>query len=83
MANGFTFYSSFYAAIKKLPENEQLAFYEGLCRYAFFGEYPNVEPGTMSDLAYTSIIPNVDASIRRRENGAKGGSKKKDEKKGA
>lgn len=80
MADRFTFYNSFYAAIKKLPDEEQLAFYDGLCRYAFFNEYPDVKPGTMSDLAYTSILPNVEASIRRHENGAKGGRPTKQKK---
>lgn len=77
MADRFTFYNSFYSAIMKLPEEEQLDFFRGLCRYAFFGEFPDVTPGSMSDLAYTSILPNVEASIRRRENGAKGGRPKK------
>lgn len=80
MADRFTFYASFYTAIKKLPENEQLAFYDGLCRFAFFGEYPKPELGSMSDLAYTSILPNVEASIQRRQNGAKGGRPPKEKK---
>ena len=73
MANRFMFFRSYYEAISKLPENERLAFYNGLCEYAFNDVYPEYPAGSMSDLAYTSILPNVDASIQRAKNGKKGG----------
>lgn len=78
MADRFMFFVSYYAAIKKLPKDEQFDFFIGICEYAFEGKYPKCEPGTMSDLAYTSILPNVEASIKRSENGRKGGRPKKE-----
>ena len=76
-AGKFSFYESFYRTVLKLPEEEQLPFLLGMCGFVFDGVFPEYEPGSASDLAYTVIIPHLEASIKGQENGKKGGRPKK------
>ena len=77
MADRFTFFESYYRAAQKLPEEEKLAFYEGLCALVFDGEFPEVAPGSSADMAYTVILPHVEKSIEMSERGKKGGRPRK------
>lgn len=77
MADRFTFFESYYRAAQKLPEDERLAFYEGLCRLAFDGVFPEYEPGSKTDMAYTVILPHIQKSIDMSERGKMGGRPRK------
>lgn len=80
MTDRFTFFESYYRAALKLPEDEQLAFFKGICSLVFDGVFPEYEPGSKSDMAYTVILPHIEKSIEMYENGKKGGRPKKDSK---
>lgn len=77
MADRYMFFESYYRAACKLSDEDRLTFYDGLCSYAFDGVFPEFEPGTMLDMAFTLAFPNVEKSVRQCEtlkaNGAKGG----------
>lgn len=75
MRDSFIFYSSFYEAIVDLPDEERLKCYDMICEYALTGKIPEVSGIAKSIFAL--IKPNVDASIKRRKNGAKGGRNNK------
>lgn len=77
MADRFTFFESYYRAARKLPEDERLAFYEGLCSLAFDGVFPEYEPGSKTDMAYTVILPHIQKSIDMSDRGKMGGRPKK------
>ena len=72
MTDGFVFYASFYQAVSVLPEEERLAAYDMICRYALTGD----EPERITGAAYAVYLmakPQIDKNRQRRENGAKGG----------
>ena len=72
--DSFVFYRSFFEAIEKLKKNDKLTVYSHLCKYALgedVGELDGV-PGAIFDL----IKPQIDANLRRYENGTKGGRPK-------
>ena len=66
----FVFYRSFYEAIKKLKKSDQLTVYSHLCRYALGEEVEEIDgvPAAIFEL----IKPQIDANLRRYENGMKG-----------
>ena len=78
MRDSFIFYSSFYEAIVDLPDEERLKCYDMISEYALTGKTPEVTGIAKSIFAL--IKPNVDASIKRRKNGSKGGKNNKKEK---
>lgn len=79
----FTFYESFYKAIKRLKDpSERAQFYDAVCEYALYGNQPDID--SLSDLAaiaFELIKPNLDAGRRKAENGKSGGSSKQKESK--
>lgn len=77
MADRFTFFESYHRAAQKLPPEDRLGFYEGLCSLAFDGVFPEVEPGSGTDMAFTVILPHIEKSIEMAERGKKGGRPKK------
>lgn len=79
----FTFYESFYKAIKRIKDpSERAQFYDAVCEYALYGNQPDID--SLSDLAaiaFELIKPNLDAGRKKAENGKVGGlSKQKDSK---
>lgn len=70
----FVFYRSFYEAIRKLNKKDQLTVYSHICGYAFGEKTDELEgvPSAIFDL----IKPQIDANLRRYENGLKGGRPK-------
>ena len=72
--DSFIFYKSFYEAIKKLKKKEQLTVYSQICEYVFEQKNSVLDgvPGAIFDL----IKPQIDANLRRFENGKKGGRPK-------
>lgn len=69
--DSFVFYKSFYEAIKKLKKSDQLTLYSHICRYAL-GEKVDVIEGVPAAI-FDLIKPQIDANLRRYENGLKGG----------
>lgn len=74
MRDSFIFYGSFLEAIKDLPDEERLKCYDAICIYALEGELPDVSG--VSKAVFSLAKPNIDSSIKNRENGRKGGKNK-------
>lgn len=74
MRDSFIFYASFAKAIKRRPEPEQLRALWAIIDYGLDGIEPEDDG---SDAAYMSIFemaqPQIDANIKRKADGAKGG----------
>ena len=74
----FTFYESFYSAIKRIKnKTAQRDAFVVLCEYALNGEEPDLDklPDSVA-IAFELVRPTLDASRRKAESGKKGGSKK-------
>lgn len=81
MRKSFVFYRSFYEAIKDLPRDIQGEIYTAIMEYGLNGnETENLKPVARS--IFTLIKPNLEANIKRYENGCKsnGRPKKTEEK---
>lgn len=65
------FYRSFYEAIKGLKLTDQAKVYDAVFAYALDGIEPELSGITKS--IFTLIKPQIDANIKRRTNGSKGG----------
>ena len=68
--DSFIFYKSFYDAIKKLKKKDQLIIYSHICEYVFDSKTDELE-GVASAI-FDLIKPQIDANLRRYENGKKG-----------
>lgn len=70
----FTFYRSFYEAVKDLPKDIRLEVLTAIVEYGLYGTEPTgMKPFTKS--IFTLVRPNIDANRTRFENGKKGGRK--------
>lgn len=70
----FTFYASYYDAVKKLSKKDQLSLLMAICAYAIDGVDSNLSGGAAS--AFILIKPTLDASRRKAESGKRGGNGK-------
>lgn len=81
MRTQFTFYASFWEAIRRIKDPAARAeAYDVICEYALTGTEPEVD--FLTDAAATAYImakPNLDASKRKAEAGKRGGSSKQTE----
>lgn len=79
----FTFYESFYKAVKRIKDPESRAqAYDAICSYALYGQEPNLDSfSDFSAIAFELIKPNLDSSRKKAENGKAGGSKKQNKSK--
>lgn len=71
----FTFYRSFYEAIKSMPPKVQPELYTAVMEYALFG----IEPVNLSEIAYGVFVlikPTLDVNNARFANGKKGGRRR-------
>ena len=71
----FTFYESFFQAIKEIGDKDlQVKMYEAICNYSLY----NIEPNFTGILkmAWLLIKPNLEASRKKAEAGKKGGQNK-------
>lgn len=79
MIDRFTFFSSYYEALRPLPDEDRLLLYDAIFDYAFQGEETQ-EMTVYSKSLFTLLKPHIDSSIQYRqkqsENGAKGGRPK-------
>ena len=72
----FTFYRSFWEAVKTLPKKDRLPVLEAIISYALDGTVP--QGLTTGQSAFFLLVkPNLDAARRKAESGKQGGSKKK------
>lgn len=78
MRKQFTFYHSFYDAIKALPKEDQADLFLAICAYALDDEKPQLQG--MADVAFTLIKPVLDTGKRKAAAGAAGGKSKADRK---
>jgi len=69
----FSFYRSFYDAVRGLPPAERLGMYDAMADFAFRDEEPGFE-NPMLTMAWTLIRPLIESSKRGQVNGAKGGN---------
>lgn len=74
----FTFYRSYYDAIKVLPKREQTAVLLALCAYALDKEEPNLT-GTAGAI-FTLIRPTLDSGWKKAIGGSRGTPQKDNEK---
>lgn len=70
--DSFIFYASFFEAIKKLPESNQLELYNAIFEYGLNGVEPQLEG--VNDAIFDLIRPQLKANRTRYENGCKGGA---------
>lgn len=75
----FTFYSSFWEAVKGLPDEMFVPTVKAICTYALDGIVPELEP--IPRAIFAVIKPNLDSSRRKAENGKRGGDVKQTESK--
>lgn len=71
----FIFYRSFYEAIKELAPESQGRVYTAICAYVLDGDTPKFTG--IENAIWLLIKPQLDANVRKYENGAKGGRPKK------
>lgn len=77
--NQFTFYRSYYEAVKELPKKEQSAVMLAICAYALDEKEPALT-GTAKAI-FSLVRPTLDASRRKAANGKAGGERKQTESK--
>ena len=68
------FYRSFYEALKDLPDSDRLAIYDAIFSYGL--DLKEVELSGIPAVIWKLVKPNIEANIRRYENGKKGASAK-------
>lgn len=71
MIDGYVFYSSFYEALRELPNEMRLEAYDAICLYGLEGIEPECK-GVVGAI-FRLVKPQIDANNRRREAGRKGG----------
>lgn len=77
----FTFYKSFFEAIKKIKKPaDRAAAYDAICEYALYGVEPDIEKiSDAASIVFDLVKPNLDSSRKKAENGKRGGSSKQGE----
>lgn len=71
----FTFYRSFWEALKALPKKDQLPFVMAVCSYALDGESKPLTGAPYA--AFLLVKPILDKASKKSANGKQGGSKPK------
>ena len=72
----FTFYRSFWEAVKGLPKKDRLPILESIIEYALDGKAPSGLSQSQSAF-FLLVKPNLDASRKKAASGKQGGSKQK------
>ncbi len=71
----FTFYRSFWEALKALPKKDRLPFVMAICAYAFEEDIPQLTGAASA--SFLLIKPILDKANKRAASGREGGSKRK------
>ena len=74
--NSFVFYDSFYRAMSYLDDKEKIQYIDAICYYSFYDI--EIEMDEKIKGMFELVKPQIDANIKRRENGKKGGRPSKD-----
>ena len=77
MRDGFVFYRSFFESFEDLSKKDKLILFDAICNYALNDIEPELTGVPLS--MFKLLKPQLDANIRRFENGKKGGRPKKTE----
>lgn len=77
MRDSFIFYRSFYESFEGLSKKDKLILFDAVCNYALNDVEPELTGVPLS--MFKLLKPQLDANIRRYENGCKGGRPKKTE----
>ena len=77
MRDSFIFYRSFFESFEGLSKKDKLILFEAVCNYALNDIEPKLSGIPLS--MFKLLKPQLDANIRRYENGCKGGRPKKTE----
>ena len=75
--DAFTFFSSYYDGASLMDEADRKDFIVGLIDFAFTGKEPNFS-GDRAKMAWEFVKPSVEAGVKNRVNGKKGGRPKKE-----
>ena len=75
MRNQFTFYRSYYEALKLLPKKDQVPVFMAICAYALDEEPPKLTGAAAA--SFLLIKPTLDKANEKAKNGKLGGSKPK------
>lgn len=77
MRDSFIFYRSFFESFDGLSKKDKLLLFDAVCNYALNDIEPQLTGVPLS--MFKLLKPQLDANIRRYENGCKGGRPKKTE----
>lgn len=72
----FTFYETYYKAMKLMNTRKQGVFVKAICAYMFGNEEPKFDDGTMQGY-FTLCKRKMDVSKKRKSSGQRGGAQKK------
>jgi len=67
----FVFYDSFYKAMSYLNDKEKIQYIEAICNYSLFDI--TIDMDLKIEAMFALIKPQIDANVKKRENGKKGG----------
>ena len=67
----FVFYDSFYQAMSYLNDKEKIQYIDAICNYSLYGI--TIDMDIKIEAMFSLIKPQIDANIKKRENGKKGG----------
>ena len=67
----FVFYDSFYKAMSYLDDKEKIQYIDAICNYSLFDI--TIDMDLKIEAMFSLIKPQIDANIKKRENGKKGG----------
>lgn len=73
--DSFVFYKSFLVAVDQMTDAQKLETIMAICRYGIYGQEPELTC-PFSRAIFEMARPNIDANVKRRTNGAKGGRPK-------
>lgn len=76
MADGFTFFVSYYEGLKQVPEEYRLEAYEAIMDYVFEGIEPSDDASPWVQIVFRMAKPTIDNGLTSKENGKKGGAPK-------
>ena len=69
--NSFVFYDSFYRAMDYLTEEEKMEYIDAICHYSLYDIRIDMSPKIAG--MFELVKAQIDANIKKRENGKKGG----------
>ena len=67
----FVFYDSFYKVMSYLDDKEKIQYIDAICNYSLFDI--TIDMDLKIEAMFSLIKPQIDANIKKRENGKKGG----------